>query len=165
MERTTPDFAAILKRLIDAEADFVIVGGYAVMVHGCDNSTTDIDFAISRDRLNTQRIADALAPIHPRPEEWPDGLPYIWDAETVRRATILTLLTDEGSLDLLAEAPGMEGFRELKVDSSTISIYGFEVPVASIDDLIKMKRAANRPKDQVHVMQLLALKKLLSGEQ
>ena len=158
MERTPPDFDAILNRLVDAGVDFVIVGGYAMVVRGCDNQTTDIDFAISRDRQNAQRVADALAPLHPRPEEWPEGLPYIWDVETVRRATILTLLTDQGSLDLLAEAPGMGDYRDLKAESASFTIYGVSVKVASVDDLLSMKRAANRPKDQIHVLQLLALK-------
>ena len=41
---------------------------------------------------------------------------------------------------------------------------GFIVGVASLDDLIAMKRAANRPKDQNHLYELLALKKLIEGE-
>lgn len=160
MLRTTPDFALLLKRMVEAEADFVLIGGLAMTARGCDHVTTDIDFAISRSRENARRVTAALAPEHPRPEEWDESLPYPWSEEIVRRATILTLLTDHGSLDLLAEAPGVESFEALKERASDIALFGYTVRVASIDDLIQMKRAANRPKDQNHIFELLALKKL-----
>ena len=160
MLRTTPDFARLLSVMVEAEADFVLVGGLAMTARGCDHVTTDIDFAISRTRENAKRVAAALAPEHPRPEEWDETLPYPWGEETVRRATILTLLTDHGSLDLLGETPGVESFAALKERGSLISLFGHPVVVASVDDLIRMKRAANRPKDQNHILELMALKKL-----
>ncbi len=151
--------------MVDAEADFVLVGGLAMTAHGSDHVTTDIDFAISRTKDNARRIAQALAEEHPRPEEWPQDLPYLWDAETVSRATILTLLTDHGSLDLLGETPGVESYAILKERGIDIELFGHPIRVASIDDLIRMKRAANRPKDQNHILELLALKKLTEGSE
>ena len=160
MPRTTPDFAELLRRMVVAEADFVLVGGLAMTALGSDHVTTDIDFAISRSRENAAKVAQALADLHPRPEGWDETLPYPRDLETVRRATILTLLTDQGSIDLLAEVPGVESFQALKNRAISLSLFGHPMLVASLDDLISMKRAATRPKDRLHVMELMALTKL-----
>ncbi len=45
-----------------------------------------------------------------------------------------------------------------------MELYGMSVHVASIEDLIAMKRAANRPKDQLHLMELQALRDLIRSE-
>ncbi len=68
-----------------------------------------------------------------------------------------------GPVDLLAEAPGVEGFEELWKRSPEILLFGLPVRVASVDDLIKMKMATGRPKDIQHAMQLRALKKILES--
>ncbi len=82
----------------------------------------------------------------------------------MRRATILTLLTDHRSLDLLGETPGVESYQNLKERGTDLDLFGFSVRVASIDDLIRMKQAANRPKDRNHILELMALKKLIETE-
>ena len=76
MQRTTPDFAVLLRCMVEGGADFVLVGGLAMAAQGCDHFTTDIDFAISRTRENARKVAAALADEHPRPEEWDMSLPY-----------------------------------------------------------------------------------------
>lgn len=54
----------------------------------------------------------------------------------------------------------MSSFENMWERAMEINLGGFTVRVASIDDLIAMKQAANRPKDQAHIYKLLALKKL-----
>lgn len=76
--------------LSKAKADFVIIGGLAVILHGGDYSTKDIDFAISRTRENAKRIAKALAPFSPRPHGWSEDLPFVWDDQTVINSTVFT---------------------------------------------------------------------------
>ena len=110
MERTPPDFDAILNRLAEAEVDFVIVGGYAMVVLGCDNQTRDIDFAISRDRQNAQRVAKALAPIHLRPEEWP---------------TYSSLPIKDHSTSWV-KLPGRNDYRGLSDRGASLTVYGVE---------------------------------------
>ena len=105
-----PDFDAILNRLVEAGVDFVIVGGYAMVVLGCDNQTRDIDFAISRDRQNAQPVAKALAPIHPRPEEW---LAYP------------SLSIKDHSTSWL-KLPGRDDYRGLKDRGASLTVYGVE---------------------------------------
>jgi hypothetical protein len=83
------------------------------------------------------------------------------DTEFFKNVLNVTLSTDLGPVDLLAEAPGVEGFEALWAHSQEMRLFGLPVPVASIDDLIRMKTATGRPKDTQHAMQLQALRKIL----
>jgi predicted nucleotidyltransferase len=69
------------------------------------------------------------------------------DGRTLRRAELLTLETDSGSLDLLAAPPGAPTYAALKANAEEIEIDSRTVRVASIEDLVAMKRAAGRPRD------------------
>lgn len=79
-----------------------------------------------------------------------------------RTATFKTLA---GDVDLLSDAEGIPPFEELEAQALTISIFGLEVKVASIDHMIAMKRFVGRPKDLAHDLELLALKKIYSEEE
>lgn len=70
-----------------------------------------------------------------------------------------------GDLDLLAVPEGLDSYEGLFSRSMKMEVFAIPVHVASIDDLIAMKRAANRPKDQAHLYELLTLKKILDEEE
>jgi len=72
----------------------------------------------------------------------------------------VALKTDIGRIDLLAEPAGAPSFKELKAHALLVELDGFQVYVASIDDLISMKEAAGRPKDLGAVAELKTLKGL-----
>ena len=82
------------------------------------------------------------------------------DGQTLRRADLLTLETSLGSLDLLASPPGAPPYAELKQRAEAIEIESHEVLVASLDDLIAMKRAAGRPRDLEDIEALEAIERL-----
>jgi hypothetical protein len=77
----------------------------------------------------------------------------------------LNLFTDLGEVDVMRETPGVDSFEGLWERAVPMDLGGFTVRVASLDDLIAMKRAADRPKDRNHLYELLALKKLLNEAQ
>ena len=79
-------------------------------------------------------------------------------------STVLTLDTDLGRIDLLAEPDGAPPYSVLKSHATSFEMDGKDVFVASIDDLISMKRAAGRPKDIGHIAELETIKKLLAEE-
>jgi hypothetical protein len=147
-----------------AGADVVVIGGVALIFHGGDHFTSDIDFAISRRRENCKKIADALAPFNPKPVDWPQGVPYVWDEQMLMNSTNLTLDTDLGRIDFLAEPDGAPPYEILKERAVRFDLDGKEVLVASIDDLISMKKAAGRPKDMGHVAELETIKRLMAEE-
>lgn len=157
----TPDFAAILRVLETAGVRFVLVGGLAMVAHGSDHVTQDIDVGYSRDIANMNVLASALAPYHPQLRGAPAGLPFILDLRTLKSVLNLTLLTDLGPVDLLGEAAGVSSFEKLWERSVVLEVEGVRIRVASLDDLIAMKRAAGRPKDQQHLRELEALRALV----
>src|SRR5207253_322794 len=136
-------------------------------LHGCEHHTDDVDVCYARDPKNIESVVRALSLHHPRLRIPGGELPFLWDTRTLRNTLNLTLTIDIGILDMLGEAPGVDSFDGLWQRSTVMDVYGLQLHVASIDDLISMKRAANRLQDQVHVLELLALKKLLaeSGEE
>jgi predicted nucleotidyltransferase len=151
------EFESAVQSLSDAGVEFVIVGGVAALIHGSSQVTFDLDICYSRARSNLKRLAQALAPAKPRPRGFPADLPFIWDEATLRNATVLTLQTDLGDIDLLAEVAGVGTFESVKEHSVVIQAFGREVQVLDLRSLIAAKRAANRLKDRLTLPELEAL--------
>ena len=160
MQELEPDFLAILRTLEDGGVRFVLIGGLAMVALGSDHVTQDVDIIYARDVGNLTALVAALKPQHPRLRGAPDGLPFIFDVRTFQNTLNLTLVTDAGSLDLLGEAPGADSFNVLWERAVVVELGGVSVHVASVNDLIAMKTAAGRPKDQNHVLELRALREL-----
>lgn len=165
MQQPEPDFGRLLRALAHHNVRFVLIGGLAMVAHGSAHVTRDIDLAFVRDKDNVRNLVAALAEFHPKPRGFPDDLPFTWDEHAVRSSTILTLDTDAGIVDLLGEIPETGSFDDLWNRADEFEVFGVRARVASLDDLITMKRTANRPKDQVHVMELEALRKLIREQQ
>ncbi|MDX2066172.1 MAG: DUF6036 family nucleotidyltransferase [Fimbriimonadaceae bacterium] len=137
--------------------EFVVIGGLALVLHGATASTQDVDVAIRRDQENVDRLVRALKPFDPRPADYPPELPFIWDAQTVRNLSFMTLTTSLGRLDILTEPPGVSSYQQLKVGAIQVEVRGTTWSVASIDDLIAMKLAVGRPKDLLHIAELRSI--------
>ena len=160
----SPDFEGVLRRLAESNVRFVLIGGLAMIAQGTANLTLDIDCLYDREPDNIKRIVDALRSSHPKLRTPGEPVPILWEADFFKNVLNVTLSTDLGPVDLLAEAPGVAGFEELWRHSQEMLLFGLNVRVASIDDLIRMKEATGRPKDSQHALQLRALKKVI-GEQ
>jgi hypothetical protein len=151
-----------VQALVDTGVEFVIIGGWAAILHGSSYITQDLDICYSRRRENLKHLAAALAPFHPRLRDLPPDLPFVWDDVTLRNGTVFTLSTDLGKIDLLAEVSGVGGFEEVRANA--VLMPGFEREVWTLDlpALIRAKRAAGRPKD---LMLLPELESLLEAEE
>jgi hypothetical protein len=135
----------------------VIVGGVAAAIHGSSLLTSDLDVCYARDSANLKRLAEALQSVHARLRNAPEGLPFILDAETLRRGLNFTFATDIGDLDLLGEVRGIGHFEAVVTDSLTVELFGYRFAVMDIGKLILAKRAAGRPKDLVALPELEAI--------
>jgi hypothetical protein len=141
------NFVTAVQTLVDAEVDFVIIGGWSAILHGSSHTTNDLDLCFSRHAANLKRLAQALAPFHPRLRDLPADLPFVWDEVTLRNGTVFTLSTDLGMIDLLAEVSGVGGFDEVKSHSELIQAFDRSVWTLDLPSLIRAKRAAGRDKD------------------
>jgi predicted nucleotidyltransferase len=155
-----PDFGAILAKLNAAGVRYVVIGGLAMVGHGSDHVTRDIDIGYARDRTNLQHLASALKSVSPRPRDFPADLPFIWDERTIQSLANMTLDTESGWIDLLGDIPGIDEFDALWEHAVEVEMFGQDVRIASVEDMILMKRAANREKDQKHISELIVLKEL-----
>jgi hypothetical protein len=108
----------------------------------------------------TSLVLPSLSPYHVRLRGVPENLPFIFDVRSLAAGLNFTLTSDIGAIDILGEAAGAPLFEELWQRATEMEVGEITLRVASIDDLIAMKRAANRPKDQRHIMELEALRRL-----
>lgn len=151
----------ILRALLDADVRFVLIGGLASQVHGSPSLTGDVDICFALDGENLGRLAAALETLAAIRRELPPGISAPIDARALRAGDVFTLTTRYGDLDLLAHPdPGLD-FEALVERSIAAEVLGVEVRVASLEDLMAMKRAAGRPKDRIELEILGALREEL----
>jgi Nucleotidyl transferase AbiEii toxin, Type IV TA system len=153
---STPELrlSALLERLTAAQVDFVVVGGVAVIVQASPRFTRDLDICYATSRENLDRLGALLTELGARLRGVEEDVPFVPDGQTLRRAQMLTLTTPDGDLDLLVDPDGSPGYGSLRRHASRIDLDGSTVLVASIDDLIAMKRATGRPQDLVDLESL-----------
>ena len=139
MAELHPDFKDFLRCLLDRRVEFLLIGGYAVSVHGFDRYTGDIDVWIERSEENAARTVAALQDFG------------FWSADFS-----VDLFLDEGrmahigrepvKIEILNAVSGLE-YAEARPRAMTVTIDGLEVPVISLADLRTNKAASGRPKD------------------
>ena len=96
----------------------------------------------------------------PRLRGAPEGLPFVFDMQTLSNGMNFTLLTDLGDIDLLGHVSGLGEFPAVALDAISMPLFGGQYRVASLDSLIRSKRAAGRNKDLNVLPELEALKEM-----
>ena len=149
------DPLAIIEVLNRHEVPFIVIGGIAAGIQGAMWATFDLDITYSRSRAGLRRLAAALAELEAAPIALEPGIEVNLDELGLQHGDIWTLSTRHGRLDLLAEpAPGLR-YEALEPRARTIE--GTQsYPVASLADLIAMKRYAGRAQDAGHIELLRA---------
>jgi len=161
--RRAPRFEpqAILRTLAAQQVRFVVIGGFAAVLHGSGLFTYDADITPDPDPENLRRLCRALdeigARIRTRAE--PEGVPFPCDEHFLETMQMLNLVTDHGDFDLsFRPAAFPNGFEDLVERSQPFDVGGFVVRVAALDDIILSKETANRDKDRAALPQLYALR-------
>jgi predicted nucleotidyltransferase len=154
------DLPSLLQRLAHAGVDFVIVGGYAGIVHGCTYVTQDVDIACDFSPANLLALQKAVSDLHPVHRMTPGRKPLELTPENAGEFKNLYLDTDLGHLDCLSEVQGIGPYEHVKHASQLIEVEGMQLHVLALEALIQAKEAMHRPRDREAIRQLKAIKKL-----
>ena len=152
------DWTKALAALDEGGVRFIVIGGVAARILGSSSLTQDLDICYARDAKNLEALSKVLNALHARLRGVEAEVPFRLDARTLAAGDSFTFVTDIGDLDVLGTPSGTQGFDDLSRDADRIEIGGRTTLVASVDDLIRMKRAAGRPKDLVEIEILGALR-------
>jgi hypothetical protein len=150
----------ILRRLTEEGVDFVVIGGIALVLLGSARNTKDLDITFATDQANLEALGSVLIGLHARLRGVHEDVPFVPDARTLRGGSLLTLDTDAGWLDLLAEPPGAPSYATLRANSTELDLDSFSIRVADIDDMIAMKNTAGRLQDLADIDELQTIKRL-----
>jgi predicted nucleotidyltransferase len=155
----SPDtrFDELLRALTVAEVRFIVIGGLAGMAHGNARVTVDVDVVYARDQQNLERLVAALAPYQPYLRGAPPGLPFRWDAATLRSGLNFTLVTTLGDVDVLGEVTGGGRYEQLLPATQEVTLFDITCRCVTLEKLIELKRAAGRPKDFEAIAELQAI--------
>ncbi|UCF00313.1 MAG: nucleotidyltransferase, partial [Planctomycetota bacterium] len=142
-------FLELIERLTKGGVEFVLVGGFAGVVHGCTYVTQDIDICCDFSVDNLLALQKALKNLHPVHRMTPQRSKLKLTTESCTQFKNLYLDTDIGQVDCLASIQGLGNYKEVERSSETRDLGGgLRIRVLTIDSLIKARRAMNRPRDR-----------------
>lgn len=151
------DFLQLLRRLHEADVEFVVIGGVAAAAHGCTLVTQDLDVCVRPTPENWARLELALRALGPVHRMDARRLPFAGTADAFARLRNAYLSTAAGQIDCLGEVTGLGGFDAVRARALELEIDGKAVAVLDIPALIAAKQALGAPKDAEAVRQLEAL--------
>jgi hypothetical protein len=141
-----PDFRDLFAALNAAHAEFLIVGGYALAVHGAPRFTKDLDVWVQANPDNAQRVWNALDAF---------GAPFgdLTLQDLSAPGIVFQMGLPPNRIDIITVIDGVE-FHEAW-EQRIASAYGDQpVMVIGMDDLIRNKEATGRPQDRLDAQTL-----------
>lgn len=146
-----PDAAAIVSVLNQHGVRYVVIGAFAAIAQRAPIAATrDIDFTPDSAADNLRRLSAALKELgaRVRTDALGGGVPFDHDAASLRRASVWNLICRYGEFHIAFEPSGFAGgYPELAEHAHRVLVEGVECSVADLDDVIRSKEAAGRPKD------------------
>jgi hypothetical protein len=143
--------AAIVDVLNRHGVRYVVIGAFAAIAQQAPIPVTrDIDLTPETGRENLRRLSSALKELGARMRTGavPEGLAFDHDAASLAGVDMWNLVCSSGEFDISFRPSGIsEGYDELKRNAHRVRVAGTEVTVADLDDVIRSKEAAGRPKD------------------
>lgn len=144
------DAETIVATLNKFGVKYVVIGAFAAQLQGAPiPRTRDIDVTPATDTANLKRLSDSLYELHARIRtvDEPGGLSFDHDGSSLGRARMWNLTSPFGEFDIFFVPSGTEGYEDLAAHALIVESHGESVPVADLDDVIRSKEGAGRPKD------------------
>ena len=137
----------LLRRLIESDVEFVVIGGVAAVVHGSSVTTRDIDICIRFSKDNLYRLAKALADLHAMHRLTAQKLPLEITEKNWSMFKNIYVTTDWGILDCLGEVAGLGNFDQVYAQSEVSDTPFGRCRVLTLDAIIRAKETVARPHD------------------
>lgn len=152
-EGSEREFISLLAALTAAGVDYVLIGGWALPVHGVTRTTLDVDIVPAPSRENLERLRVLLLELE---AHVPGADPRFDPLATAALSTGATVecLTRLGELHLVQDQEGIPPYPELRARSVEVEVEGTRFAVCSYEDLVAMKLATGRPQDEIDVNDL-----------
>jgi hypothetical protein len=148
-----------LWRIFNAnEVRYIMVGGFATNFHGFQRHTGDINLYIEDSLLNRKKIRKAFLELEMGDYESIEQIQFVpgWVDFSLNNGVRLDIMTSLKGVDML--------FDEILQMAPVAEIEGVFVPFLHINHLIANKKVVNRSKDQIDVIELEKIKKILDDE-
>ena len=133
------EFKDFIQSLNSSNVKYLLVGGWAVGLHGNPRFTKDIDFLVAMDEENLARLQDALLVF---------GAPPVDIPRFKEKGRVIRIGCSPNQVDIINDAAGID-INECHERREIINFHGVDISVISRDDLIKNKRATGRGQDLV----------------
>jgi predicted nucleotidyltransferase len=140
------DYKEMLQCLLEENVRFLLVGAYAVAVHGFPRATKDIDFFVWATPENAANLMRALT-------KFGAPLDDISESDFSSEGIIFQIGNSPRRIDIITNISGIK-FEQAYANRKAILIEGIEVPVISLQDLIANKRASGRMQDLADIEKL-----------
>jgi hypothetical protein len=122
----------LLQRLCDADIDFVIVGGFAAVLHGSALLTRDLNVCTVLTAENIGKLREVCYELHPTHRFSSERLSFLQNPESDKDIKNLYLQTDLGPIDFLSSIDGVGSFEQVRAESIEIDLFGRIVRVKGI---------------------------------
>lgn len=143
----SPDFLDLLRALSDAEARFLVVGAYAVGVHGWPRATKDLDVWVEASSENAPRVLRGL-------HEFGAPLMGLTEADLMTPGVGLQIGVEPGRIDVLTKLSGITFEQAWPGRVQADFGEGVRCNVLGLSELLQNKRASARPQDLADVAAL-----------
>jgi len=147
----------LLQRLAKSGVDFVVIGGFAGVLHGSSLVTRDLDICAVLTSENVERLREALKDLHPHHRMTPQHLSFLQTPKPGEGVSNLYLQTDWGVVDILSSVLGLGDFESIKATAENFEIGEETCKLIGVHDLIRAKEALGREKDLLAVKELRAI--------
>ncbi len=135
------DFREFIQALNDSNVEYILVGGYSVILHGHNRTTGDMDIWVNRTKQNYDRIVTAFAKF---------GMPLfdmtLPDFLNPAKFDVFRFGRKPMGIDIMTRVKGLE-FEQCLKHSKLFKLEGIEIRTLDLQDLIKSKTEAGRYKD------------------